>query len=100
MKEGSVEKLKEEIRMMVVASEGNPMEKLKLVDSIQRLGVSYHFENEIDQVLEHIYMSYSILLTKDSGEDLHTTALLFRLLRQQGYKISCGALNTHKQLFF
>ncbi|CAK9321897.1 unnamed protein product [Citrullus colocynthis] len=84
-----VEKLKEEIRTMVVASVGNPLEKLKLVDSIQRLGVSYHFENEIDQVLEHIYMSYSILFTKDSDEDLHTTALLFRLLRQQGYKISC-----------
>ncbi|XP_038905757.1 (+)-gamma-cadinene synthase-like [Benincasa hispida] len=88
MKE-QVKKLKEEIRMMVVVYVENPLEKLKLVDSIQRLGVSYHFENEIDQILEHLYVSYSTLLNKDGDEDLHTIALLFRLLRQQGYRISC-----------
>ncbi|XP_038903601.1 (+)-gamma-cadinene synthase-like [Benincasa hispida] len=88
MKE-QAENLKEEIRMMVVVSVKNPLEKLKLVDSIQRLGVSYHFENEIDQILEHLYISYSTLLNKDRDEDLHIIVLLFRLLRQQGYRISC-----------
>ncbi|XP_038876493.1 (+)-gamma-cadinene synthase-like isoform X2 [Benincasa hispida] len=83
------EKLKEEIRMMVVDYMENPLEKLKLVDSIQRLGVSYHFENEIDKFLQQLYVSYTTLLTKENGEDLHITALLFRLLRQQGYRISC-----------
>lgn len=77
---------------MLVPSVGNSLEKLKLIDSIQRLGVSYHFETEIDQILEHIYTTYSILLSKESGENLYTTALLFRLLRQQGYQISCGKL--------
>ena len=93
-----IEKLKEEIRMMVTASMENPLANLNLVDSIQRLGVSYHFEDEIEQFLEHIYVSYNnslLLSNKDSeDDDLHFTALLFRLLRQQGYRISCGKLNT------
>ncbi|KAL0549935.1 hypothetical protein IC582_014430 [Cucumis melo] len=87
------EKLKEEIRMMMIAYVENQLIKLNLVDSIQRLGVSYHFEDEIDEFLEHIYVSYnnSLLLSNknSNGEDLHITALLFRLLRQQGYRISC-----------
>ncbi|NP_001315388.1 (+)-gamma-cadinene synthase-like [Cucumis melo] len=87
------EKLKEEIRMMMIAYVENQLVKLNLVDSIQRLGVSYHFEDEIDEFLKHIYVSYNnslLLSNKDiEGEDLHITALLFRLLRQQGYRISC-----------
>ena len=93
-----IEKLKEEIRMMVIASVQNPLVKLNLVDSIQRLGVSYHFEDEIDQFLEHMYVSYnnSLLFSSNDSQDddLHISALLFRLLRQHGYRISCGKLNT------
>ncbi|KAE8650158.1 hypothetical protein Csa_009547 [Cucumis sativus] len=88
-----IEKLKEEIRMMVIASVQNPLVKLNLVDSIQRLGVSYHFEDEIDQFLEHMYVSYnnSLLFSSNDSQDddLHISALLFRLLRQHGYRISC-----------
>ncbi|KAL0549932.1 hypothetical protein IC582_014427 [Cucumis melo] len=52
-----IEKLKEEIRMMVIASLENPLIKLNLVDSIQRLGICYYFEDEIDELLEHMYVS-------------------------------------------
>ena len=55
---------------------------------MQRLGVAYHFEIEIEEVLQHIYDSYP---NGDSMEgDMYNVALQFRLLRQAGYKISCG----------
>ena len=33
----------------------NLLEKLELIDAIHRLGVSYHFESEIDEVLQQIH---------------------------------------------
>ena len=71
-------------------SNRNPFKILSLVDSIQRLNVSYHFENEIDQILEKIYANYRDFTSIDGNEDFHNVSLLFRLFRQQGYKIPCG----------
>lgn len=50
--------------------------------------VSYHFENEIHQLLQQIHDQYSS--TYDDDDDLHTVALRFRLLRQQGFNVSCS----------
>lgn len=61
---------------------------LNFIDAVQRLGLGYHFEREIEEALRHVYDSF-----QDGGEiyeDLYDSALLFRLVRQQGYKISCG----------
>ncbi|KAJ7981634.1 (-)-germacrene D synthase [Quillaja saponaria] len=62
-------------------------EKLEFIDAIQRLGVSYHFEKEIDNILLQIYKS------ENENHDLYHVALRFRLLRKQGYKISCDVFN-------
>ncbi|GKV02275.1 hypothetical protein SLEP1_g14732 [Rubroshorea leprosula] len=60
-----------------------PSKKLHLIDAIQRLGIAYHFEIEIDNALEKIHLG-----GVDHVEyDLHTTAVWFRLLRQQGIKV-------------
>jgi len=84
--------LKEYVREMIVSPVGNNiLFKLNIINSVQRLGVSYHFEHEIDEALHQIYE----ISTKDNNiisynDDLHHLALLFRLLRQQGYPISSG----------
>lgn len=88
--EEQAKQLKGEVKKMLMISNGNPLKILSLVDSIQRLNVSYHFENEIDQILEKIYVNHSDSTCIDGDDDLHTVSLLFRLLRQQGYKIPCG----------
>ena len=82
--------LKEKVRMMLVSPIDNLSEKLNLIDSIQRLGVSYHFENEINEVLQQIYniSTSNDFITHDS--DLHSHSLLFRLFRQHGYRVSSG----------
>jgi len=83
--------LKEHVRKKLVSpiDDNNFSSKLNFIDSVQRLGVSYHFEHEIDSALCRIYE----ISTKDNNiiahnDDLYHTALLFRLLRQHGYRIS------------
>nr|GME01175.1 (-)-alpha-terpineol synthase-like [Ipomoea batatas] len=84
--------LKEGVRKMV-DEKMDPLEKLELVDLLQRLGISYHFEDEIQQVLEHMYTSFGC----NGDQDLYATALQFRLLRQHGYKVPqevfCGFMD-------
>ncbi|XP_030943352.1 (-)-germacrene D synthase-like isoform X3 [Quercus lobata] len=82
-----VQRLKEEVQRMLMAPIDNLLEKLELIDAIQRLGVSYHFEGEIDEVLQQIHRKHHTCDVQESDDALYTVALHFRLLRQQGYNI-------------
>jgi hypothetical protein len=82
--------------MLITPSE-NPLQKLNLINAVQRLGVSYHFENEIQEILQHSHKTLHDLDDHENNDDLYTIALQFRLLRQQGYYISCG---TFLEYFF
>ncbi|KAM6581816.1 hypothetical protein CsatA_005590 [Cannabis sativa] len=73
----------------------NPLETLEYIDDIQRLGLSYYFENEIEQILEQFHNNYQNLI--DFGDNnLYANALCFRLLRQQGYNIACDIFDKYK----
>ena len=66
------------------------VEQLELVDALRQLGVAYHFEEEIMDVMTNISKS-----VEEIEEDLYTTAILFRLLREHGFNASQG-ISTHK----
>ncbi|KAJ9676254.1 hypothetical protein PVL29_024989 [Vitis rotundifolia] len=93
-KEMQIEDLKEKVRRELMAAAGNPSQLLNSIDAVQRLGVAYHFEREIEESLQHIYDRFHD--ADDTDDDLYNIALRFRLLRQQGYNISCGILNKFK----
>ncbi|KAK8517267.1 hypothetical protein V6N12_032463 [Hibiscus sabdariffa] len=59
---------------MIVEPVDDSNQKLPFIDAVQRLGVSYHFEKEIED-----------------DNDLYTTALRFRLLREHGSDVSCAS---------
>lgn len=82
------EKLKDEVRRMLQKRMTNSLEQLELVDILQRLGIYYHFEEEIDTVLKQIYVNYN--KRDHHNEELYATALEFRLLRQHGYHLPQG----------
>ncbi|WMV45027.1 hypothetical protein MTR67_038412 [Solanum verrucosum] len=68
--------------------------KLELIDNLQRLGVSYHFKDEIMEVLRSVHNQISSTTTGDNS--LYSTALKFRLFRQHGFHISQDILNDFK----
>lgn len=59
----------------------------KLIDSMQRLGVAYHFEKEIKVALLGLVSSSATACTTS---DLVTVALQFRILRQHRISIGTG----------
>ncbi|KAJ0714569.1 putative R-linalool synthase [Helianthus annuus] len=81
------ENLKEVVKTMLQKRRvvENPLISLELVDDLQRLGIAYHFKEEIADVLENIYHN-----TRNnwSTTDLNLRSLGFRLLRQHGYPVS------------
>ncbi|KAM3360315.1 hypothetical protein P3S68_020027 [Capsicum galapagoense] len=83
-----IEPLKERTRSMLLATGMKLVETLNLIDVIERLGIAYHFEKEIDEILDWIYNENSNFEGDVYNDDLCTCALQFRLLRQHGYKIS------------
>jgi hypothetical protein len=85
-----VEELKEKVRKMLMAPGEKSSQKLNFIDAIQRLGVSYHFEDEIQEILQQLHETLHDCDDHEYDDDLHTVALRFRLLRQQGFYISCG----------
>ncbi|KAM3291293.1 (R)-linalool synthase TPS5, chloroplastic isoform X1 [Capsicum chacoense] len=86
------DELKKEMKknLMMTVHEGSEEfdAKLELIDNLERLGVSYHFKDEIMQILRNIHDQNAAI-----GDSLYTTALKFRLLRQHGFHISQDILN-------
>ncbi|KAL6659804.1 hypothetical protein ACP70R_002633 [Stipagrostis hirtigluma subsp. patula] len=83
--------LKEEVRQMFETSKAiGTAETLTLVDTLERLGIDNHFENEINTALNCIH---SEELEFETSSDLHTVALRFRLLRQHGFWVSADIFN-------
>ncbi|XP_044496681.1 (-)-germacrene D synthase-like [Mangifera indica] len=89
-------KLKEEIISMLRDDANKPEQKLELVNAIQRLGVSYHFESEIREIIEEVYKAHNETDLGDGTDELYSISLRFRLLRQHGYKIPCDVFNKFK----
>ncbi|CAN1239174.1 Probable terpene synthase 3 [Linum grandiflorum] len=63
---------------------GLSAEMLYLIDVIERLGIGYHFESEIEQLLRGVHQN---TCPTHDDDDLNTVALRFRLLRQHGYYV-------------
>ncbi|KAI3687945.1 hypothetical protein L1987_81650 [Smallanthus sonchifolius] len=79
--------LKDAAKKMIRNVESPLINTLELVDDLQRLGISYHFEDEIRNLVEVVYNNYYKTLDKWNRMDLNLKALGFRLLRQHGYQV-------------
>ncbi|CAI9093797.1 OLC1v1029375C1 [Oldenlandia corymbosa var. corymbosa] len=88
------ERLKEVVRMMLTEpGVGSGPQTLDLIDIIERLGLFYHFECEIQALMLTSKLEHG---DEYDDHDLHKVALRFRLLRQLGHYVSCDVFNKFK----
>ncbi|KAL3740487.1 hypothetical protein ACJRO7_021724 [Eucalyptus globulus] len=79
----------EEVKQLLKQVRGDSLESLVTVDALQRLAIDYHFEDEIEAILQrHLLISSSRSHSRPiDADNLHEAALRFRLLRQGGYPV-------------
>ncbi|CAK9156204.1 unnamed protein product [Ilex paraguariensis] len=80
---------------MLVAAGGKSAERRHLINTLERLGVSYHFEKEIEDQLENMFSAYDH--ENNEGYDLKTIGLHFRIFRQHGYKMPSDVFNKFRE---
>ncbi|KAM1384748.1 hypothetical protein ACFX2I_036827 [Malus domestica] len=68
-------------------------EQLIAVDAVQRLGVDYRFQEEIEAIMK---TQYTRAYNDESSDELRVVSLRFRLLRQQGYHVTIDVFNKFK----
>ncbi|XP_042458298.1 terpene synthase 10-like isoform X2 [Zingiber officinale] len=71
----------------VICEKKEVEEQLRLIDHLQQLGVAYHFKDDIKGCLRNLHSSLEEI-SSAFKDDLHASALLFRLLRENGFSIS------------
>ncbi|KAG6528912.1 hypothetical protein ZIOFF_011104 [Zingiber officinale] len=71
----------------VICEKKEVEEQLRLIDHLQQLGVAYHFKDDIKDSLRNLHSSLEEI-SSTFKDDLHASALLFRLLRENGFSIS------------
>ncbi|KAK5833351.1 hypothetical protein PVK06_017176 [Gossypium arboreum] len=69
----------------LLASTNDTAALLKLIDSMKRLGVAYHFQEQIQQPLNQLNLDLNLV-----SNNLSTVALHFRLLLEDCYPITEG----------
>ncbi|CAN4114431.1 unnamed protein product [Withania somnifera] len=84
--------LKEEVKHMINSTTNDTEQKFHLFDTLERLGIYYHFEEEIEDQLSKMFNLNVI----HEGDDLNKVALYFRLFRQHGYPISADCFKQFK----
>ncbi|PKU80370.1 Beta-cubebene synthase [Dendrobium catenatum] len=87
-----VEELVRKVKNLLHNTYEGELQCLELIDSLQRLGVGYHFEEEIDKRLREIHHHNG----KFKGNDLQAVALKFRLFRQHGYNVTSDVFSKYK----
>nr|QBA83623.1 terpene synthase [Mentha x piperita] len=77
-----------EVKMLLQEEVDGVLRQLELIDALQRLGISCHFNEEIKQILNSFYYNEFNDAIVAEERDLYFTALAFRLLRQHGFNVS------------
>ncbi|CAJ2655110.1 unnamed protein product [Trifolium pratense] len=63
------------------------LQKLELVDWIHKLGLASHFEKEIDEFLQTIFVSAQNFNKFKVKDNMHMSTICFKLLRLHGYHV-------------
>ncbi|XP_048325438.2 myrcene synthase, chloroplastic isoform X4 [Ziziphus jujuba] len=90
------EEPKEQVRAIIEEAVDDPLLQLNLIDTLQRLGLSYHFQDHIHTILKAMHNTQA-WRNEIINNNLYATALDFRLLRQHGYWVPQEVFNGFKE---
>ncbi|XP_020100323.1 terpene synthase 10-like [Ananas comosus] len=82
-----LDELKMEVARMINEETVVVDDKLELIDALQQLGIDYHFEKEIKHALDSIFSKFDDI-RMETKDNAYIIALLFRLLRGHGFRVS------------
>ncbi|GAB4847154.1 hypothetical protein Ancab_026165 [Ancistrocladus abbreviatus] len=85
--EQQVKELIEEVKKELLPNANGRVIEITIIDLLERLGVAYHFEQEIEEALQDMYEN---CVTYNDTDDLYRTSIRFRILRQHGFHVSSG----------
>ncbi|VVA97630.1 unnamed protein product [Arabis nemorensis] len=89
--EREIETTKPLARDMLMSSHRSDKEKIRLIHLLISLGISYHFDKEIQEILNHSFTKLDDILVREN--DLETISIMFEVFRLYGHKMSCDAFD-------
>ncbi|CAH1440143.1 unnamed protein product [Lactuca virosa] len=90
----AMEQPKEELKSLIINPNMDSNEKLRLINSVYRLGLRYLFEEQIECQLDKLFTK--LKMEDYDKADLYTISINFQVFRQHGYKLSCDVFNKFK----
>ncbi|KAI3498879.1 hypothetical protein L1887_34665 [Cichorium endivia] len=70
---------------------------LDMIDALQKLCISHHFQDEIGSILKTLNTKISNANAYKHGQSLYEVSLNFRILRQEGYYVPADVFANFKQ---
>ncbi|XP_073279190.1 germacrene A synthase-like isoform X2 [Primulina huaijiensis] len=89
-----IELLKDEVKTKLTNPERKMVDTMNLIDVLERLGISYHFEDEIKYKLEQYFGLNTNY--EDDNYDLSNVSVHFRLFRQHGLHLTSEIFSKFK----
>jgi len=89
--EKEIETTKPLVRDMLISSHSSDKEKIRLIHLLISLGISYHFDKEIREILKQSFIKLEDIIVGE--DDLETISNIFEVFRFYGHKMSCDAFD-------
>ncbi|KFK38811.1 hypothetical protein AALP_AA3G163300 [Arabis alpina] len=89
--EREIEIMKPLVSDMLMSSHISDKEKIRLIHLLISLGISYHFDKEIQEILNHTFTNLDDIIAGEN--DLETISIMFEVFRLYGHKMSCDAFD-------
>ncbi|CAA7029922.1 unnamed protein product [Microthlaspi erraticum] len=79
------------VREMLMSFHSSEKEKIRFIHLLISLGVSYHFDKEIQEILDQSFTKLHDIIVGEN--DLETISIMFEVFRLYGHKMSCDAFD-------
>ncbi|KAI7731309.1 hypothetical protein M8C21_002585 [Ambrosia artemisiifolia] len=90
----AMEQPKERLRRLILNPAMDSNEKLSLIYSVYRLGLTYLFSKDIDGQLDELFNQLDLQSYQET--DLYTISIHFQVFRIFGHRFSCDVFNKFK----